>query len=106
MQRLQLMCSPGDVLKDFVDDSVTTMEDLDPELVMNPVLVARMQMERENKAKAGRKKGKARGNGLGNKTGGIARLGLNLVPEEKKKEEVPMQTQAGGRSSNRSMDVI
>ena len=68
------------------------MEDLDPELVMNPVLVARMHMEKESKAKAARKKGKA--GGLGKQTGGIARLGLNFAGvDESKKEAKPMQTQ-------------
>ena len=66
------------------------MEDMDPELVMNPVLMARMQMEKEAKNR-GRKKGKG---GLSNKTGGLARLGLKVDGvEENKREAKPLQVQ-------------
>ena len=82
--------SHGDVLKDFIDDGATPMEDMDPELVMNPVLMARMQMEKEAKNR-GRKKGKG---GLSNKTGGLARLGLKVDGvEENKREAKPLQVQ-------------
>jgi hypothetical protein len=78
-----------DVLKGFVDGSATATEDMDPELVMNPVLVARMQMEKESKERGKRKKGKG---GVSNKTGGLARLGLNVAPEQGKATK-PIQLQ-------------
>ena len=87
--RLRKKESYGDVLRDFVDDAVSPMEDLDPEIVMNPVLLARMQMEKEAKGRAGRKKGKG-----GAQTGGLARLGLRAGgKEESKKEAKPLQMQ-------------
>ena len=46
--KLRMKVVDDEVLKDFVDDSVTAMEDADPELVLNPVLVARMQLEKES----------------------------------------------------------
>lgn len=89
--KLRTKVIDDDVLKDFVDDSVTAMEDTDPELVMNPVLVARMQMEKESAMRG--KKGKGKKGMGGNKTGGLARLGLQVSTEEGKKAAKPMQVQ-------------
>ena len=89
--KLRTKVIDDDVLKDFVDDSVTAMEDADPELVMNPVLVARMQMEKESAMRG--KKGKGKKGMGGNKTGGLARLGLQVSTEEGKKAAKPMQVQ-------------
>ena len=89
--KLRMKVVDDEVLKDFVDDSVTAMEDADPELVLNPVLVARMQMEKESAMRG--KKGKGKKGMGGNKTGGLARLGLQVSTEEGKKAAKPMQVQ-------------
>ena len=67
------------------------MEDQDPELVMNPVLLARMEMEKAKAQGRGGKKGKGGG---GPKTGGLARLGLKISAEaEVQKAKVPITQQ-------------
>lgn len=62
------------------------MEEHDPELVMNPVLLARMQMERENERK---RKGKAGAKCI--KSGGLARLGITCQTQDQEKD--PKKTQ-------------
>ena len=89
--KLRMKVVDDEVLKDFVDDSVTAMEDADPELVLNPVLVARMQLEKESAMRGKRGKGKKAG-GL-NKTGGLARLNLQVSAEDGKKAAKPMTVQ-------------
>jgi len=64
-----------DPLDDFIVKEDTAMEDLDPDLTMNPVLLAKIAIERE-RGLAPKKKGNA-GGGRG-ATGGLKRLGINL----------------------------
>ena len=61
-----------EVLEDFVSSDMTPMEERDPELVINPIFVHKMQRQRE---KQRAKKVKKMGIG---KSGGLARLGLNI----------------------------
>ena len=86
-------------LKDFVTHDNAAMEDNDPEVVMNPVLLARIAMEKEAKQGAKHKKK----GGLG-KTGGLARLGLGEVAAEKKKEK-PVQDQVDEFLQERGVDT-
>jgi len=86
-------------LKDFVTHDNAAMEDNDPEVVMNPVLLARIAMEKEAKQGAKHKKK----GGLG-KTGGLARLGLGEVAAEKKKER-PVQEQVDEFLEERGVDT-
>jgi len=84
-----------DPLKDFVSQDATPMEDADPELVMNPVLLARMEMEKQKAmamaGKGSKKKGGVAGAG---RTGGLARLGLKVEGVEgTKKAAKPINMQ-------------
>jgi len=73
-------------LAKFVCNDQMPMEEHDPELVMNPVLLARMQLERDNARKAKGKKG-----GCCVKSGGLARLGITCqVAEEKDPKKTQM----------------
>uniref|UniRef100_A0A7S3ETH5 Fibronectin type-III domain-containing protein n=1 Tax=Haptolina ericina TaxID=156174 RepID=A0A7S3ETH5_9EUKA len=75
-------------LAQFVCNDQMPMEEHDPELVMNPVLLARMQLERDNERK--RKGGKA-GGGTG-RSGGLARLGIT-IKHENAEEKDPKKAQ-------------
>ena len=59
---------------DFVSSDITPMEEQDPELVVNPIFVHKMKRERERQRKGKLKKGAG---GMG-RTGGLARLGIQL----------------------------
>jgi len=63
-----------EVIADFVSSDMTPMEEQDPELIINPIVVHKMKMERERQRRAKNKKG---GTGMG-RTGGLARLNLRL----------------------------
>ncbi|KAL1524777.1 hypothetical protein AB1Y20_019659 [Prymnesium parvum] len=73
-------------LAQFVCNDMMPMEEHDPELVMNPVLLARMQLERENERK---RKGKAGAKCI--KSGGLARLGITCQTQDQEKD--PKKTQ-------------
>lgn len=62
----------ADPLNDFVSSDQTPMEEQDPELVINPIFIHKIEMERERQRKEKRAKG-----GLG-RSGGLARLGLRF----------------------------
>lgn len=66
-----------EVIGDFVSSEMTPMEEQDPELVINPIFVHKMKRERERQRHAKVQKG-----GTG-KSGGLARLGLNLTAQPK-----------------------
>jgi hypothetical protein len=66
-----------DPLSDFVSSEATMSEEHDPELVLNPVLVAKMQFEKD--AARGRKNKMLKAKGIsGGRSGGLARLGITL----------------------------
>lgn len=75
----------GDPLSQFVSSDMTPMEEQDPELMMNPVLVARMQRAKERKRK---KKLQAAGKSGATvvKSGGLARLGITCMGKEKESD--------------------
>ena len=73
-------------LAQFVCNDMMPMEEHDPELVMNPVLLARMQLERDNERKRKGKKG-----GTCIKSGGLARLGITCAAQQDEKD--PKKTQ-------------
>ena len=63
------------------------MEDHDPDLVMNPIFLARMAAEKEReRAGRGKKKGGLTGGG---RTGGLARLGIKIDDREEKEANKP-----------------
>jgi len=76
--RLRKKRSNDDPLAAFVSSDAMPMEENDPELTMNPVLIAQMQMQKESKRKQKAAKGIAV-----NKSGGLARLGIQLQREDK-----------------------
>ena len=89
-----------DPLEDFIVKEDTAMEDLDPELNMNPVLLAKIAIETEQGLRRKTKRGKGGG---GAATGGLRRLGINFEDKEKnegdkkvglKEIDVRLQTQA------------
>ena len=63
----------GDPLNEFVSSDMTPMEEQDPELVINPIFIHKIKMDKERQRKQKSKKGL----GLG-KTGGLARLNLRI----------------------------
>jgi len=63
------------VLSEFVSSDNTVSEEHDPELVINPIMVHKMKQNAERQRKAKLKKMQSGGGG---KSGGLARLGLNL----------------------------
>jgi hypothetical protein len=67
-----------EVIQDFVSSDMTPMEEKDPELVINPIFVHKMKQSREKQRKAKVKKS----GGVG-KSGGLARLGLNIEAVQK-----------------------
>jgi len=69
---------------EFVSADVTPMEERDPELVLNPIFVHKMQQDKERQRKA--KFRKAKGSGIG-RTGGFARLGINIDARAKVEED-------------------
>ena len=77
----------------------TPIEDFDPELKLNPVILAKMEVERLkgfNKGKKGKKGGPVWRGG----PGALARLGITL---EQKKEEPPEQKR---KANMRNIDVM
>jgi hypothetical protein len=66
-----------EVIGDFVSSEMTPMEEQDPELVINPIFVHKMKRERERQRHAKVQKG------VTGKSGGLARLGLNLTAQPK-----------------------
>ena len=66
-----------DVLSEFVSSDNTASEEHDPELVINPIMVHKMKANTERQRKAKLKKIQGGGFG-GGKSGGLARLGLDL----------------------------
>ena len=73
-----------DPLEDFIVKEDTALEDLDPDLTVNPVLLAKMVLEKETYLKKKRKAAK------GGATGGLKRLGLNLDGDDKHNEIKPV----------------
>ena len=68
-----------DPLADFVEHDFMPMEDQDPEIVMNPVLLAKMEAMRKSRGKGEKGKGTGR-------SGGLKRLGLQLGDNRKEEE--------------------
>lgn len=97
-----------DPLEDFIVKEDTAMEDLDPELNMNPVLLAKIALEHEA-AHARKRGGKAKPTGGGPVTGGLKRLGINLAGKEDsgpkkiglKEIDVRLQAQAKAEKEQR-----
>ena len=77
-----------DWLKDFVEEDADpgSMDNADPGLVMNPVLLYRMQVYKAQQDARARKKFIVR-------SAGLARLGLNVTNVELPKEERSVQEQ-------------
>ena len=71
-----------DNIDHYISRNDAPMEDDDPEIVMNPVLVAKLQAQKN--AAMGKKGQKQKGVGGGTKSGGLARLGLRAGAEEKR----------------------
>ena len=69
-----------DNIDHYISRNDAPMEDDDPEIVMNPVLVAKLQAQKN--AAMGRKGQKQKGVGGGTKTGGLARLGFSKAEKE------------------------
>ena len=85
--RLRAVEEKEDPLDDFIVKEDTPMEDFDPELQLNPVILAKLEVER-NKAHAARRKGKGhKGTGADGVPGALARLNFRLSLKEKKVEE-------------------
>ena len=87
------------VSQDFIVKEDTPIEDFDPELKLNPVILAKMEVERLkgfNKGKKGKKGGPVWRGG----PGALARLGITL---EQKKEEPPEQKR---KANMRNIDVM
>jgi len=85
--RLRAKEEKADPLEDFIVKEETPMEDFDPELTVNPVILAKMAYERE---RAGRKRRKGK-HGAGGPVwrggpGALARLGLKIVAKAPKEE--------------------
>ena len=72
-----------DPFEDFVARDEDPMEDHDPDLVMNPIMLARIQLEKEAKMKKASKK---IGDDAGGKSGGLKRLNFRLSKAEAKPE--------------------
>jgi len=68
-----------EIISDFVSSDMTPMEEHDPELVINPIFVHKMKREKERQRKQ-----KVKGTGTG-KSGGLARLGINLAAKQPEK---------------------
>ena len=64
-------------LKTFVTQEAVPNEDEDPELVMNPVLMAHLALEEDRTARKG-KEAKKGSKGKAGRSGGLRRLGLNI----------------------------
>ena len=80
--RLRRKKPEDEPLRDFVSHDPMPMEDHDPDLVMNPIFLARMAAEKEReRAGRGKKKGGLTGGG---RTGGLARLGIKIDDREDK----------------------
>merc|ERR1719215_188905 len=78
-----------DPLAGFVGQmEATPMEDADPELVMNPVLLARMEMEKQNMQNKGRKGKGKKGKGGGG-AGALRKLNLKVVSGKIEEVKVP-----------------
>jgi len=77
-----------DIVGDFVSSDMTPMEEHDPELVINPIMVHKMKRNKEQQRKKKMMKAKT---GLA-KSGGLARLNLviedNGPPQDPKKLEI------------------
>jgi len=63
----------GDPLNEFVSSDMTPMEEQDPELVINPIFIHKIKLDKER----ARKQKASKGSGLG-RTGGLARLNLGF----------------------------
>ena len=77
-----------DPLEDFIIRENTPMEDLDPELKLNPVIIAKMEFEKEQARKKGGKGGKKAAGGYG--PGALKRLGINITPQSTPVEKKQM----------------
>jgi len=77
--RLRKVEDKEDPLEDFIIREDTPMEDLDPELKLNPVIVAKIELEKEAARKGGKGgKGKKAAGAYG--PGALKRLGINITP--------------------------
>jgi len=65
------------MMNQYATNDATPMEETDPNLVINPILVNKMKSEREAERKRKLKKGRS---ALG-KSGGLAKLGLSIAPK-------------------------
>jgi len=88
--RLRKKQANMDPFEDFVGKDDNPMEDHDPDLVMNPIMLAKLQIEKESKMKkSGRKSGTDSG-----KSGGLKRLGIKFdeaTPESSKSQKFHMK---------------
>ena len=86
--RLRRKKPEDEPLRDFVSHDPMPMEDHDPDLVMNPIFLARMAAEKERERAGRGKKGKGGLTG-GGRTGGLARLGIKIDDREDKEANKP-----------------
>ena len=82
--RMRAVQEKDDPLDDFIVKEDTPIEDFDPELKLNPVILAKLEVERMRRFKKNRKPGGPVWRGG---PGALARLGITLAKEEGKKAE-------------------
>ena len=91
-----------EVLAEFVSSDMTPMEEQDPELVLNPIFVHKMNREKDRQRK---KKLAKMSSGTG-KSGGLARLGINIGAQAEKMDPKKMNILAVDTFLEREKGVV
>ena len=91
------------IISEFVSSDMTPMEEHDPELVMNPILVHKMKRNEDKKRK---EKLAKKAGATGGKTGGLARLGLRIDESQPKVDPKKLEISAVDTYLERSKNVF